>query len=321
MVFDGANHPLKLCDIPTPEPTASQVLIKILACGVCRTDLHILDGELDHPKTPLIMGHQIVGEVIRDSGPFKKGNRVGIPWLGKTCGKCGFCLSDRENLCDYPAFTGYSVDGGYAEFTVADRDFIFPLNKDADPVQVAPLLCAGMIGYRALRKAGNAQRLGFYGFGAAARLLLQVALYEKREVYAFTRPDDEKGQKEALNLGAKWAGSSLEMPPEKLDAALIFAPIGELVPLALKGLQKGGKVICGGIHMSDIPSFPYSLLWGERSIESVANLTRRDGEEFLKIAQDIPIKPQATVYPLNEANRALKDLKQGTISGTAVLIP
>jgi len=321
MVFEGVGIPLKECDLPAPEPKKGQIKVRVLACGVCRTDLHIIDGELKNPKLPLILGHQIVGEVLQDGQRFKKGDRVGIPWLGKSCGQCPHCKKDCENLCDDPIFTGYTQNGGYAEICVAEEAFSFPLSKDAEPASQAPLLCAGMIGYRSLKMAGKAKSVGFYGFGAAARLLIQVALYQGREVYAFTREGDTKTQEEARALGATWAGSSKEMPPKLLDAAIIFAPVGELVPLALKALDKGGKVVCGGIHMSDIPSFPYALLWEERSIQSVANLTRKDGEEFLKLAAEIPIKPIYQTYPLSEANRALSDLKKGKLSGTAVLIP
>lgn len=320
MVFEGTGKPLVLKELPEPTPTANQIRIKVLACGVCRTDLHIFDGELSHPKLPLIMGHQIVGEVNSDARRFKKGDRVGVPWLGKSCGHCFYCQMGAENLCDFPLMTGYTIHGGYAESCVADEDFIFPLPKDAKPAALAPLLCAGMVGYRSLKLAGDAKKVGFYGFGAAAHLLIQLALFQKREVFAFTRPGDTKTQQEAKNLGATWSGGSLALPPQPLDAAILFAPVGELVPAALKAVRKGGKVICGGIHMSEIPSFPYSLLWEERSIQSVANLTREDGEELLKLAAEVPIRTTYTTYPLEKANEALEDLREGRIEGSAILI-
>lgn len=322
MVFEEPGKPLELREVPKPEPNEKQLLIKISACGVCRTDLHIYDGELDEPKVPLIPGHQIVGTVEAvGSGvkAFKEGDKVGVPWLGKTCQSCEFCKTGQENLCDDAQFTGYQIDGGYAEYTVADEQFCFPLSPGYPDEQVAPLLCAGLIGYRSLRMAGDADLLGFYGFGAAAHILTQVANHQYREVYAFTRPGDEKGQQFALDKGAVWAGGSDTQPPVKLDAAIIFAPVGPLVPEALKALKKGGTVVCAGIHMSDIPSFSYDILWEERSIQSVANLTRKDGDEFLKLAPEIPIKTDITTYPLEDANQALKDLRNGAFNGSAVL--
>lgn len=323
MLFKSAGEPLEPEEIPIPKPGSDQLLIKVRACGVCRTDLHIVDGDLDEPKLPLVPGHQIVGsvEAIGDEVEgFQTGDKVGVPWLGRTCGTCEFCTSGRENLCDSALFTGYDLDGGFAEYTVADARFCFPIPADYPDEQAAPLLCAGLIGYRSLRMAGEAQKLGFYGFGSSAHILTQVALYRNREVYAFTRPGDEKGQEFARSRGAVWAGGSDEQPPEELDAAIIFAPVGPLVPQALRCLKKGGTVVCAGIHMSDIPSFPYRILWEERSIRSVANLTRRDGEEFLELAPEIPVTSEVTTYPLEEANRALEDLRQGNFDGSAVLI-
>lgn len=320
MVFEKRGSPLVLRDVPLPEVEENQVLVKVEACGVCRTDLHIFDGELPDPPFPLIMGHQIVGRIESDSKRFKKGERVGIPWLAKSCGSCFYCQSGSENLCDSPEFTGYSLNGGYAEYCAANEEYLFPLPEGEDPQKLAPLLCAGMIGYRSLKMAGDAKKIGFYGFGAAAHLLIQVALFQKREVYAFTKKGDVETQKKALQMGATWAKDSETLPEEKLDAAILFAPVGELIPQALKAIRKGGIVVCGGIHMSDIPSFPYSLLWEERCICSVANLTRQDGEEFLALAQQIPVRPDVTTYPLEKANEALKDLKEGNISGSAVLI-
>jgi propanol-preferring alcohol dehydrogenase len=293
------------------------------ACAVCRTDLHIVDGELPEPKLPLVLGHQIVtrieqiGEGVRG---FEIGERVGIPWLGWTDGECAYCRSNRENLCDRAQFTGYTINGGYAEFAVADARFCFHLPNEYDDVDVAPLLCAGMLGYRSLRKTGEARRLGIYGFGNAAHLIAQVALYQGREVFAFTRPGDQAGQHAARSLGAKWAGGSDELPPEKLDAAIIFAPVGALVPVALRALAKGGVVVCGGIHMTAIPSFSYVDLWGERAICSVANLTRGDGEEFLEIAPRVPVKTQTEVFPLEETNAALEKFRSGKLKGTGVIL-
>ncbi|HYR22432.1 MAG TPA: zinc-dependent alcohol dehydrogenase family protein [Chthoniobacterales bacterium] len=327
MVLEKIGKPLALRDVPQPKPAKGQLLVRVSACAICRTDLHIVDGELSNPKLPLVLGHQIVGRVeeipssfgIRASS-FAVGDRVGIPWLGWTDGDCAFCRSHRENLCDRAKFTGYTIDGGYAEFTVADARYCFHLPDEYGDVEMAPLLCAGMLGYRSYRKTGDARRLGIYGFGNAAHLIAQVALYEKKEVYAFTRPGDRAGQESARKLGAIWAGGSDEMPPEKLDAAIIFAPVGSLVPIALRALAKGGSVVCGGIHMSDIPSFPYIDLWQERAICSVANLTRRDGEEFLKIAPRVPVKTKVEIFPLEEANTALDKFRAGKLDGTAVLV-
>lgn len=322
MVLEEQGDKLKLKDIQRPEPGGSQILLKVKTCGICRTDLHILDGDLDSPKLPLVPGHQIVGTIEKigdDVTGFKKGQIVGVPWLGKTCGKCEFCENGQENLCDRAKFTGYDIDGGFAEYTVADAHFCFPLPQDYPEVQAAPLLCAGLIGYRSFRKIGNGEKIGFYGFGSAAHILTQVANYRNRKVYAFTRPGDTKTQEFALEKGAVWSGSSDELPPDKLDAAIIFAPVGPLVPQALKSLKKGGKVVCAGIHMSDIPSFPYNILWEERSVESVANLTRKDGTEFLELAPKVPIESNVTVYPLEKANEALQDLREGNFEGSAVL--
>jgi propanol-preferring alcohol dehydrogenase len=324
MVFEKQGQPLVLREIPIPVPGQGQVLIKVDACGVCRTDLHILDGELPDPKLPLVPGHEIVGRV-EATGPgvtdFERGKRVGVSWLGWTCGDCEYCRSGKENLCDFAQYTGYSIDGGYAEFTVADARFCFHLPGRLDDVAMAPLLCAGLIGYRTLRKAGNAHRIGFYGFGAAAHIAIQVARFEGREVFALTRPGDIKAQEFARRFGAVWAGDTEHLPPEPLDAALIFAPAGHLVPAALQAVRKGGVVICGGIHMSDIPAFPYSDLWEERSICSVANLTRGDGIEFLSLAPNVPIRTETKQFPLNKANEALELLRSGTLTGAAVLVP
>jgi propanol-preferring alcohol dehydrogenase len=324
MILEAPQHPLHLLEhCPVPSPQAQQLLLKVRACGVCRTDLHILDGELSHPKLPLIMGHQIVGTVV-EMGPqvegFTLGQRVGVPWLGQTCQHCRYCLSDRENLCDRAEFTGYTLDGGYAEYAVAQAQFCFPLPDQYSDSQVAPLLCAGLIGYRAYRMIGEAPAIGFYGFGAAAHILTQVATHQNRQVYAFTRPGDRAGQDFARRLGATWAGGSDEPPPTPLDAAIIFAPVGALVPAALKAVDKGGRVVCAGIHMSDIPAFPYNLLWQERSLCSVANLTRQDGEEFLTLAADIPIQTEVTRFPLEQANEALAALRKGEFEGAAVLV-
>jgi propanol-preferring alcohol dehydrogenase len=323
MVFEEPGQPLRLVDLPIPEPGAGQVLIRVRACAVCRTDLHVVDGELANPKLPLIPGHEIVGTVERPGQTverFKIGDRVGVPWLGWTCGECSYCRSGRENLCDRAKFTGYTLDGGYAEYTVADQRFCFPVPACYGDAEAAPLLCAGLIGYRSLVKAGAGKRLGIYGFGAAAHIVAQVARYQKRKLYAFTRPGDEEAKQFALDCGAVWAGASGEIPPEKLDAAIIFAPVGALVPHALRALDKGGVVVCGGIHMSDIPSFPYSLLWEERSLCSVANLTRRDGEEFMALAPQVPVHTEVQTFRLEEANEALSQLRKGHIHGAAVLI-
>jgi propanol-preferring alcohol dehydrogenase len=322
MVLKQAGRPLELIDIPVPEPKQDQILLKVRACGICRTDLHIIDGELTEPKLPLVLGHQIIGEVM-DIGPgvesFKTGDRVGVPWLGGSCGACRFCKSGRENLCDKARYTGYQIDGGLAEMTVADERFCFPIPGDYPDDQAAPLLCAGLIGYRALKMTGDADHLGFYGFGAAAHILIQVAQFQKKAVYAFTRPGDVKGQQFAKKLGAVWAGGSDQKPPRPLDAAIIFAPVGDLVPQALGILDKGAIVVCAGIHMSDIPAFPYRILWEERSIKSVANLTRQDGEEFMNLAPKIPVRTEIQVYPLAETNRALNDLRHGRFEGAAVI--
>jgi propanol-preferring alcohol dehydrogenase len=323
MILDAGRKPLRLANVPDPEPGVGQVLIRVRACGICRTDLHVVDGELAHPKLPIIPGHQIVGTVAA-VGPgaqrFHGGERVGAAWLGWTCGQCEFCLSERENLCDFARYTGYQIDGGFAEFSVADERFCFLIPEGYPDLQAAPLLCAGLIGYRALRMAGSGKRLGFYGFGAAAHILVQVAVYQDREVYAFSRPGDTVSQKFALGLGAAWAGCSDDLPPEPLDAAIIFAPVGALVPAALRAVKKGGTVVCAGIHMSDIPSFPYSLLWEERVVRSVANLTRHDGEEFLALAPKVPVETVVHPYPLQEANRALDDLRAGRFTGAGVLV-
>jgi propanol-preferring alcohol dehydrogenase len=321
MLFDGPGHALRLTDLP--EPGVGQVLIRINACAVCRTDLHVIDGELTQAKLPLIPGHEIVGAVAKlgaGVNRFGIGARVGVPWLGWTCGECAYCRSDRENLCDRGKFTGYTMDGGYAEYTVADERFCFPIADLYSDAEAAPLLCAGLIGYRSLVKAGSGNRIGIYGFGAAAHIVVQVAKYQQREIYAFNRPGNERANKFALGLGAVWAGASNELPPEKLDAAIIFAPAGALVPQALKAVAKGGVVVCGGIHMSDIPPFPYSILWEERSICSVANLTRRDGEEFMALAPKIPVRTEIESFPLEEANEALNRLRAGKIQGAAVLV-
>jgi alcohol dehydrogenase, propanol-preferring len=322
MILSHPGKPLELHDVPVPSPSPGQLLIRVVTCAVCRTDLHIVDDELPDPALPLIPGHQIVGRIETVGAEvkgFSVGDRVGVPWLGWTDGECAYCRSKRENLCDRALFTGYTIDGGYAEFVVADARFCFHLPDRYNDVDVAPLLCAGMLGYRSYRKTGDAHRLGIYGFGAAAHLIAQVAVYEGREIFAFTRPGDNEGQAFALSLGAKWAGGSDKMPPEKLDAAIIFAPVGALVPAALRAIAKGGRVVCGGIHMSDIPSFPYVDLWGERAICSVANLTRRDGQEFLEIAPRVPVKTQTEVFPLEQANAALNKLRSGKLNGAAVL--
>ena len=324
MVLDKPQQPLQLRDVEKPRPAKGQLLVRIVTCAVCRTDLHIADGELSDPKLPLILGHQIVGRVEETgegvNSNFQVGDRVGIPWLGWTDGECLYCRSNRENLCDRAHFTGYTIDGGYAEFTVADARFCFHLPDRYDDVAVAPLLCAGLIGYRSYRKAGNARRLGIYGFGNAAHLIAQIALYEGRDLFVFTRPGDMETQQSAKALGAKWAGGSDEMPPEKLDAAIIFASVGPLVPAALRALAKGGIVVCGGIHMSDISSFPYADLWEERVITSVANLTRRDGEEFFDIAPRVPVQTTTQPFPLEQANTALDRFRAGALNGTAVLV-
>lgn len=324
MLLERPGEPLRLVDMPTPEPAAGQIRVRVTACGVCRTDLHVVDGELAEAKLPIIPGHEIVGRVDRlgaGAERFAPGTRVGIPWLGHTCNQCFFCRHGMENLCDAPGFTGYTLDGGYAEYAVADAAYCFALPGDDADASVAPLLCAGLIGYRSLRMAGEAQRLGLYGFGAAAHIVAQVARWQGREVYAFTRPGDRTAQDFARALGTVWAGGSDERPPKELDAAILFAPVGALVPAALAAVRKGGVVVAGGIHMSDIPSFPYGLLWGERTVRSVANLTRRDAEEFLALAPKVPVKTTVETLPLAEANVALARLRAGELTGAAVLVP
>ena len=323
MILQETRQPLRLTDLASPTPGVGQVLVKVSACAVCRTDLHVVDGGLPNPKLPLVPGHEIVGRVAalgEGVTRFKAGERVGIPWLGWTCGECHFCRSQRENLCDAARFTGYTLDGGYAEYTVADARFCFRIPEAYSDAEAAPLLCAGLIGYRSLVKAGDAGRLGIYGFGAAAHIVAQVARHQGREVFAFTRPGDAAAQQFAKSLGAAWAGDSTSPPPEPLDAAIIFAPAGQLVPQALRAVTKGGTVVCGGIHMSDIPSFPYSILWEERTVCSVANLTRRDGEEFLALAPRVPVRTEIETFPLVEANEALRRLRTGELRGAAVLM-
>jgi propanol-preferring alcohol dehydrogenase len=324
MILDAPRTKLREVDLPAPAPTSEQVLIRVEACGVCRTDLHVLDGELTEPKLPLILGHEIVG-VVEAKGDrverFVIGDRVGVPWVGYTCGVCGYCRSGRENLCDQARFTGYQIDGGYAEFTNANQRFCFPIPEACGVAEAAPLLCAGLIGYRSLIMAGKADRLGIYGFGAAAHIVIQVALHQGRRVFGFTRPGDLSVQQFARTLGAGWAGDSDKLPPEELDAAIIFAPAGELIPAALRAVAKGGTVVCGGIHMSDIPSFPYRILWEERSVVSVANLTRADGHEFLALAPRAKVRTTTRPYKLDKANEALDDLRAGRLEGAAVIVP
>jgi propanol-preferring alcohol dehydrogenase len=323
MLLDTPHTPLHLAELSIPTPGTGQVLLKVHACGVCHTDLHILDGELTEPKLPLVLGHQIVGTVVGtgpDTQRFQTGERVGVPWLGSTDGTCRYCQRGQENLCDAPTFTGYTIDGGFAEYTIADERFCFPLPSGYSDLEVAPLLCAGLIGYRTYRLAGeHVETLGIYGFGAAAHIIAQVAKYEGRQIFAFTRPGDTAAQAFALRVGADWTGDSTQSPPEKLDAALIFAPVGPLVTAALKATHKGGVVVCGGIHMSDIPAFPYRDLWEERIIRSVANLTRKDGEEFLALAPQVPVKTDVTVFPLEQAGQALERLRDGSFTGAAVV--
>jgi len=324
MMLEAPRQPLRAVDLPMPKPGATQVLVKVAACAVCRTDLHVMDGELPDPKLPLVPGHEIIGAIVKKGRGVQRfivGDRVGIPWLGWTCGECEFCRGGRENLCDRAKFTGYTLDGGYAEFTVADERFCFPIPDAYSDAEAAPLLCAGLIGYRSLVKTGEAKRLGIYGFGAAAHIVAQVAKFRGCEIFAFTRRGDSEAQAFAKSLGAVWAGDSEVMPPEKLDAAIIFAPVGNLIPLALKAVTKGGTVVCGGIHMSDIPSFPYDLLWQERTLCSVANLTRRDGEEFFALAPKVPVRTTVQLFPLAEANEALTRLRAGKLQGAAVLVP
>jgi propanol-preferring alcohol dehydrogenase len=341
MVLEQPGQPLQLQHWPLRAPGTNEVRIRVLACAVCRTDLHVVDGELPQPKLPLVPGHEIIGVVdavgsletqtaeppysgtlaATGSAEWKVGQLVGVPWLGWTCGQCDYCRNGRENLCELAQFTGYTRDGGYAEYVYADPRYIFAVPESYTPAEAAPLMCAGLIGYRSYRFAGEARRLGIYGFGAAAHLLVQLARYEGRQVFAFTRPGDRAGQEFALRLGAVWAGDSDKLPPEPLDAAIIFAPVGALVPQALQAVRKGGVVVCGGIHMSDIPSFPYRLLWGERMVRSVANLTRRDAQEFLTLAPQVPVRTHVRTYPLEQANEALADLRAGRLTGAAVLIP
>jgi propanol-preferring alcohol dehydrogenase len=322
MVLERPRTPLRLQEVSVPSPGPGQVLLGVHTCGICRTDLHIVDGELPEPKLPLIPGHQIVGEVVEVGSTVSQplvGDRVGVPWLGWTDGDCKYCRSGRENLCDHARFTGYQIDGGYADYVVADSRFCLPIPEGYHDLQAAPLLCAGLIGYRCLRMAGDAPRLGFYGFGSAAHIVIQVARHRGQRIYAFRRPGDKAAQSFAAELGADWVGDSDTLPPEPLDAAIIFAPAGELVPAALRAVAKGGTVVCGGIHMSDIPSFPYSILWGERTLRSVANLTRADGVEFMSLAPTIPIQTQVHIYPLEKANEALDDVRKGRLRGSAVL--
>ncbi len=322
MVLTKVGSPLQLVDMPVPTPAPGQVLVRVLACGICRTDLHVVDGDIARPKLPLVPGHEIVGRVQgAGSGVrgFSQGQLVGIPWLGHTCRSCSYCRSDKENLCDGALFTGYHLDGGYAEFTVAEARYCFPIPGDYPPLEAAPLLCAGLIGYRSYTMTGKAARIGMYGFGAAAHIITQVAVHQGRRVFAFTRPGDSEGQEFALELGAEWAGDSTQPPPEELDAAILFAPVGSLLPESLRRVRKGGIVVAAGIHMSDIPSFPYHIMWGERVIRSVANLTRRDGLEFLSLAPRVPVHTRVRAYPLEQANRALADLRHGRLNGAAVL--
>ena len=324
MLFTGAGKPLDSVEVETPQPSPTQVLVKVDACGVCRTDLHVVDGELPDPKLPLIPGHEVVGHAVAvgsEVADIRVGDLVGIPWLGWTCGICSHCRAGRENLCENAKFTGYTLDGGYAEYAVADHRYCFPIGGGYSPPNAAPLLCAGLIGYRSYEFAGEARTLGLYGFGAAAHLLAQVAKAQGRKVFAFTKPSDTQGQAFARQCGADWAGGSDEAPPEPLDAAILFAPVGALVPQALAAVKKGGRVVCGGIHMSDIPSFPYALLWGERGLQSVANLTRADGEAFMRVAGEAPLRSATRSYPLEQANQALADLREGRLEGAAVLLP
>ena len=323
MILDVPGEPLRVAEVPVPEPGQGQLLLRVHCCAVCRTDLHVVDGELPHPRLPLIPGHQIVGTVQKiseRSDGFTVGDRVGVPWLGWTDGECRYCLSGRENLCENARFTGYQIDGGYAEYALADTRFCFPIPESYPDLQAAPLLCAGLIGHRSLRFAGDAERLGLYGFGASAHIVAQVAAHEGRRIFAFTSPHDEEAQEFARELGAEWAGSSEEAPPEELDAAIIFAPVGALVPAALRAVARGGTVVCAGIHMSDIPSFPYEILWGERSVRSVANLTRQDGLDFLALAPEVPVRTEVVPFPLEEANQALDALRGGHLRGAAVLV-
>ena len=323
MILDVPGEPLRVAEVPLPEPGEGQLLLRVHCCAVCRTDLHVVDGELPDPRLPLIPGHQIVGTVEKiggHAGSFAVGDRVGVPWLGWTDGECRYCLSGRENLCENARFTGYQIDGGYAGYAIADTRFCFPIPEGFPDLQAAPLLCAGLIGHRSLRFAGDAERLGLYGFGASAHIVAQVAAHEGRRIFAFTSPHDEEAQEFARELGAEWAGSSEEAPPEELDAAIIFAPVGALVPAALRAIARGGTVVCAGIHMSDIPSFPYEILWGERLVRSVANLTRQDGLDFLALVPEVPVRTEVVPYPLEEANQALEALRGGHLRGAAVLV-
>jgi propanol-preferring alcohol dehydrogenase len=323
-LLTAARQPLIAAELPVPHPGPQQVLIAVRACAVCRTDLHVVDGELADPKLPLVPGHEIIGNIVEkgdEADRFAVGDRVGVPWLGWTCGVCEYCRAGKENLCDRARFTGYQIDGGYAELTVADERYCFAIDRRYGDIEAAPLMCAGLIGYRTLRMAGDAERLGIYGFGAAAHIVAQVARHQGRRLFAFTRPGDLAAQDFARSLGAEWAGDSTALPPEPLDAALIFAPVGSLVPAALAATKKGGTVVCGGIHMSDIPSFPYRILWEERVLRSVANLTRRDAEEFLALAPEAGVRTETVTYPLDRANKALADLRSGLLQGAAVLVP
>lgn len=324
MVLESPGKPLVLKKLPVPRAGHGELLIRVKACGICRTDLHVLDGDLKEPVLPLVPGHQIVGEVCATGGghgDFATGQRVGVPWLGGSCGACFYCKAQRENLCDNAVYTGYQINGGFAEYVVARTDYCFALPDGYSDEQAAPLLCAGLIGYRAYRMLGECATIGFYGFGAAAHILIQVALHNRQEVMAFTREGDDSGQRFARSLGASWAGHAMQQPPKPLDGAIIFASAGELVPQALRSVRKGGRVVCAGIHMSDIPTFPYDILWGERELRSVANLTRRDGEAFLPLAARIPVQTHVTCYPLERANEALEDLREGRFSGAGVLVP
>lgn len=323
MILDAQGQPLRLAEVPRPTPGADQVLLEVRACGVCRTDLHVFDGDLRQPKLPLVLGHEIVGVVVEKGAAverFALGQRVGVPWLGRTCGHCRYCTSGSENLCDAAEFTGYTLDGGYAEFALADQSYCFVLPDEYSDAEAAPLLCAGLIGYRSLVAAGDARRLGIYGFGAAAHIIVQVARWQGREIFAFTKPGDVDGQAFARQLGATWAGGADESPPEEMDAAILFAPVGALVPQALRHTARGGTVVCAGIHMSNIPEFPYAVLWGERCVRSVANLTRRDGEEFLAVAPKAGVRTEVESFPLASANEALERLRQGLVRGAAVLV-
>jgi alcohol dehydrogenase, propanol-preferring len=324
MVLERPGAPLSFMERSDPRPAEGEVRVRVAACGVCRTDLHVVDGELPNPKLPLVPGHEIVGRIDlvgERVAALGIGHRVGVPWLGQTCGHCQFCRNGQENLCDRPLFTGYTCDGGYATHVIADARYVFPLPERGDDVATAPLLCAGLIGWRSLQIAGDGKKLGLYGFGAAAHIIAQVARWQGREVFAFTRTGDDAGQAFAKRLGARWSGSSDDTPPEPLDCAIIYAPVGALVPAALRAVRKGGRVVCAGIHMSDIPSFPYEILWHERELKSVANLTRQDGEDFFTIVPKVGIKTETTAYPLTRANEALADLRAGRLHGAAVLVP